>query len=84
MHAQIGWAGFVERLKNEAPRYVQLLPELPRLLHQALALPHARDQQRLLEAMLLEQRQTNRLLRGGACVVLGVLLGLLGAQLLMR
>ena len=27
----------INRMKKEAPRYVQLLPELPRLLHQALA-----------------------------------------------
>jgi ubiquinone biosynthesis protein len=26
-----------QRLKNEAPRYAQLLPELPRLVHQALS-----------------------------------------------
>ena len=84
MHAQVGWAGLVERLKNEAPRYVQLLPELPRLLHQALQQPRVSDQQRLLEALLHEQRQTNRLLRGGACIALGALLGLLGALLVLR
>ena len=37
MDEQIGWRGLLERLKNEAPRYAQLLPELPRLLHDALA-----------------------------------------------
>nr|MBP7616844.1 ubiquinone biosynthesis regulatory protein kinase UbiB [Steroidobacteraceae bacterium] len=31
MNDQVGWNGFVERLKNEAPRYVQLIPDLPRL-----------------------------------------------------
>ena len=31
MNEQVGWNGLVERLKNEAPRYAQLLPELPRL-----------------------------------------------------
>ena len=36
MNEQIGWRGLLDRLKNEAPRYAQLLPELPRLLHQAL------------------------------------------------
>ena len=83
MHQQIGWAGFVERLKKEAPRYVQLLPELPRLLHRTLQ-PRAAAEQRTLEALLGEQRRTNRLLRvlvyGGS----GVLVGLLIAALAMR
>jgi ubiquinone biosynthesis protein len=60
---QIGWRGFVERLKNEAPRYVQLLPELPRLLQQYLQ-REPLSQERLLETLLLEQRRTNRLLAG--------------------
>jgi ubiquinone biosynthesis protein len=61
MHRQVGWAGFVERVKKEAPRYMQLLPELPRLLHQALQ-PKAGSEQRLLDALVAEQRRTNRLL----------------------
>ena len=83
MHEQVGWTGFVERLKNEAPRYVQLLPELPRLLHQALQ-PRAADQNRVLEALLAEQRRTNRLLRSGVYLGLGVLLGLLAMQFVTR
>ncbi|MDE2299686.1 MAG: ubiquinone biosynthesis regulatory protein kinase UbiB, partial [Burkholderiales bacterium] len=79
MHQQIGWAGFVERLKKEAPRYVQLLPELPRLLHRTLQ-PHLAAEQRAFEALLGEQRRTNRLLRalvyGGAGVVIGLLAAL--------
>ena len=62
MHRQVGWAGFVERVKKEAPRYMQLLPELPRLLHQALQ-PKASSEQRLLDALVAEQQRTNRLLR---------------------
>jgi ubiquinone biosynthesis protein len=37
MNEQIGWRGLMDRLKHEAPRYAQMLPELPRLVHQALA-----------------------------------------------
>ena len=76
MNEQVGWAGFVERVKNEAPRYVQLLPELPRLLHQALQ-PHTSDSQRALEALLVEQRRTNRWLRAGVCLALGLALALM-------
>src|SRR5574337_1293754 len=39
MNQQVGWQGLVERLQREAPRYAQLLPEIPRLLHQALQAP---------------------------------------------
>ncbi|RQP26322.1 ubiquinone biosynthesis regulatory protein kinase UbiB [Piscinibacter terrae] len=80
MHEQIGWRGFMERLKNEAPRYVQLLPELPRLLHQALQ-PRPAAEQRLVEALLIEQRRTNRLLNVLIYVGLGFIVGLVGTQL---
>jgi ubiquinone biosynthesis protein len=80
MDKQVGWAGLVERLKNEAPRYVQLLPELPRLIHQALQ-PRAAAEQRLLETLLLEQRRSVRLLRAIVYIGAGVGLGLLAAQL---
>src|SRR4029077_15387134 len=33
MEEQIGWRGLVEQLQKEAPRFVHLLPQLPRLLH---------------------------------------------------
>jgi ubiquinone biosynthesis protein len=42
MNEQIGWRGLLQRLKNEAPRYAQLLPELPRLVHQRLLQPSRR------------------------------------------
>jgi ubiquinone biosynthesis protein len=79
MHDQIGWRGLRERLRKEAPRYARLLPELPRLVHQAL---HQRAsppvESPLLRALLREQRATRRLLQGvvwgGAGFVLGALL----------
>ena len=83
MHEQVGWAGFVERLKNEAPRYVQLLPELPRLLHHTLS-PKPATEQRMIEALLFEQRRTNRLLQGMIYVALGVLIGVLATQLALH
>jgi len=81
MNEQIGWAGLVQRLKDEAPRYAQLLPELPRLLHAALQ-PRA-DAPALL-ALLEEQRRTNRMLRAALWVGFGFAAGLLAAQLLLR
>ncbi len=64
MNQQVGWQGLVERLQREAPRYAQLLPELPRLLHQALQGPgQAAAQAAALQALVAEQRHTNRLLQ---------------------
>ena len=83
MNDQIGWRGFVARLKNEAPRYVQLLPELPRLLHQALQ-PNPATEQRMLEALLTEQRRTNRLLQAVACAGIGFLIGVIVVQWLLH
>lgn len=60
---QIGWRGFTERLKNEAPRYVQLLPELPRLVHQFLQREPLLEA-RLLQSLIVQQRRTQRLLLG--------------------
>ncbi|MBW8829785.1 MAG: ubiquinone biosynthesis regulatory protein kinase UbiB [Burkholderiales bacterium] len=81
MNDQIGWRGFVGRLKNEAPRYVQLLPELPRLLHQALQ-PRSATEQRLVEALLVEQRRTNRLLQTLVYLGLGFVVGLVVTQVI--
>ena len=83
MNDQIGWRGLVARLKNEAPRYVQLLPELPRLVHQALQ-PKPATEQRMLEALLIEQRRTNRLLQAVVYAGLGFLIGVIAVQWLLH
>ena len=83
MHRQVGWEGLVERLKNEAPRYVQLLPDLPRLIHQALQ-PRAAVEQRLLETLLTEQRRTQRWLLVAVSLMSGVLIGLVAAYFALR
>jgi len=79
MNEQVGWRGLLLHLKREAPRYVQLFPELPRLLHDALKAPRGSDP-RLLEAVLAEQRRTNRLLRAIIYGAIGFVLGLAATQ----
>jgi ubiquinone biosynthesis protein len=92
MHEQIGWPALVSQLKQEAPRYAHFLPELPRLLHEALAartvavsttgsLGVSRE---LVEALLVEQRRTNRLLQAFGWAAVGFLLGALAVQVLHR
>jgi ubiquinone biosynthesis protein len=84
MNDQIGWRGLLERLKNEAPRYAQLLPELPRLLHQALERKAAPAESPLLLALLAEQRRTNRLLQALCWAAVGFVTGLLLTRLLLH
>jgi ubiquinone biosynthesis protein len=79
MSEQVGWRAWLERFKAEAPRYAQLLPELPRLAHQALQRTPERDSPVLL-ALLAEQRRTNRLLTGLGWAAFGFLLGMVLAQ----
>ena len=82
MNRQVGWDGLVERLKREAPRYAQLLPELPRLVHQALQQRRQADPATL--ALLAEQRRTNRLLQALVYATLGFIGGALAVQWLMQ
>ena len=84
MDEQIGWRGVVERLKREAPRYAQLLPELPRLLHQSLRRGQSGADVAALHALLAEQRRTNRLLQGMVYAVIGFIAGVAVMQFLMH
>ena len=83
MEGQIGWRGLLERVKIEAPHYVQLLPQLPRLVHQALT--HVTDrpsqeQNDLMRRLLDEQRRTNVLL----AISLGIVACLLAGYAIAR
>ena len=87
MQEQIGWRGLVERLKIEAPHYAQILPQLPRLVLQALeAKAHGpqSDNSALLQRLLAEQRRTNLLLGIAVYFGGGLVAGILVVQLLLR
>jgi ubiquinone biosynthesis protein len=59
MSEQVGWRGFVKSLREEAPRYATLLPQIPRLLHQRLhENPIAKYESALLD-FAVQQRQRN-------------------------
>jgi ubiquinone biosynthesis protein len=62
MADQVGWRGFLERLKQEAPYWSTILPQLPRLLHQALTRQAQSAPAEELEEFAREARRRNRLL----------------------
>ncbi|BBE08518.1 ubiquinone biosynthesis protein UbiB [Mycoavidus cysteinexigens] len=66
MKEQIGWQGWLERLKYEMPQWSKTLPQVPRLVHQALTsaakAPQDTQQHVLMRRLLIEQKRTNRLL----------------------
>jgi ubiquinone biosynthesis protein len=79
MNEQVGWRGLLGRLEREAPRYAQLLPALPRLLHDTL---RERSQPRsdpMLAELVAEQRHIRRLLQAVVWGAGAVLLALVTA-----
>jgi ubiquinone biosynthesis protein len=83
MMDQIGPQKLWEQLKEQAPRYAKMLPELPRLLHDYLA-HRPSDHQRELRELLAEQKKTNKLLQGLVYGALGFVLGLIVMQAVVR
>jgi ubiquinone biosynthesis protein len=57
MKEQLGWPAFKKRLMTEAPKWAELLPELPRLLHSKLA---AQPQQTLALQTQLQLSQLSQ------------------------
>jgi ubiquinone biosynthesis protein len=80
---QLGPKMLLDQLRNEAPLYAKLIPELPRLLVDFLK--HGKSGQNGgLDALLVEQKRTNRLLQALLYGVLGFVLGLLVMQVIVR
>jgi ubiquinone biosynthesis protein len=83
MLQQVGPQKLVRELKEQAPRYAKLLPELPGLLHAYLQ-RQGDSQQALVQELLVEQRRTNRLLQALVAVVIGFAAGMVVMQLIIR
>ena len=77
MSEQVGQRGMLRALKQEAPYLARTVPQLPRLIHQALAREPAPDLQPLLERLVTAQRRQNLWL----AVIALLLAALLGATL---
>jgi len=69
MNEQLGWRALVKNLQTEAPKWAALLPQLPRLAHQALNENRLAQVEAGLTLMLHQQHARNRWL--------GVIAGLL-------
>jgi ubiquinone biosynthesis protein len=78
MAEQIGWRGFVERVRQEAPYWSAMLPQLPRLLHQALARAAETQSTAELGELLRLERRRNRIL-----FVIATVLALIASLLLL-
>jgi ubiquinone biosynthesis protein len=85
MLEQVGPQRLLDELRNQAPLYAKLLPELPRLVHGFLrARQGGTRRERELEDLLVEQRRTNRLLQSLIYGGLGFALGLVFMQIVVR
>ena len=70
MSEQVGWRGFFKSLKEEAPHYATLLPQLPRLLHQRLHENPTAGIENAIQQLLVQQQRWNTLLT----FIVGILL----------
>ena len=84
MDEQIGWRAFLRQLKKEAPRFAQMVPEFPRLMHEVLRQRAEDGHADLTRQLLVEQRRTNHLLQALLWGVGGFMLALVVTQLALR
>lgn len=80
---QLGPKKLMDEIRNEAPRYAKLLPELPRLLVNFLQ-GNQSDLQRRQAELLAEQKRTNRLLQALIYAGIGFALGVVMIQFIIR
>ena len=79
MLEQIGPKRLWQELRNQAPYYAKMLPQLPRLLHDRLLAQPAGERE-WMEQLMQEQRRTNALLRVLIYMGLGFVVSLLALQ----
>ncbi len=79
MREQLGLKGLLRAVRNEAPRWATMLPQLPRLLHRALAGDRVERIEGMLGELLVLERRRNRMI--GVAVALLALALILAAAL---
>ena len=80
MREQVGWRGLLRNIRREAPFWGATLPQLPRLVHRALAEDRVGGLQAALERLAALQARRNRLLQALVALV-AVILGILANRL---
>jgi ubiquinone biosynthesis protein len=80
MREQVGWPGLVRTLRHEAPFWAATLPQLPRLVHRALAEDRLGGLQAALDRLAALQARRNRLLQALVALI-AVILGILANRL---
>lgn len=83
MLQQLGPQKLMQQLKDQAPRYAKLLPQLPGLLHHYLQ-HEKNDSDQLIKELLQEQKRTNQLLQALLYALGGFTVGLILMQLIVR
>jgi ubiquinone biosynthesis protein len=81
MSEQVGWRGLLRRIQDEAPTWTVVLPQLPRLFHQALKAQVAPRTDPTALLALKARRQTNRLLGIIAVLLAAIAAGIVTAVL---
>ena len=76
MSEQMGQRGLLRAFQQESPYLARTVPQLPRLIHQALARKPPADLQPQLERLIAAQRQQSRWLAAIA-LLLAALIALL-------
>ncbi|PXW91212.1 2-octaprenylphenol hydroxylase [Nitrosomonas sp. Nm84] len=73
MAEQIGLRGFASRIEKEIPNWAIILPEFPRLIHQALAENRNLELEKKMTDLVIEEKHQNRLLALIAILLAGLL-----------
>jgi ubiquinone biosynthesis protein len=80
MREQVGWRGLVRTIRHEAPFWAATLPQLPRLVHRALAEDRLGALHAAIEHLSAQNVRRNRLL-SGLIILFAVALVLLALNL---
>ncbi len=80
---QLGPQKLIDQLKEQAPQFAKLVPELPQLMAAYLRRGGS-DNSGELRALLVEQRRTNQLLQSLVYAVVGFAFGMVVMQIVLR
>ena len=76
MREQVGWRGLVRTIRHEAPFWAATLPQLPRLVHRALAEDRLGTLERAIERLAAQNTRRNRLL-SALVALIAIIMGVL-------